>query len=112
MLFSFVREQDGALCPDSVLRLGIALDDGSLYSYDATAFDPEPVSVSWTVDEETARAALPEGLSPRESRRLILKSPGGQAVPVYAFSCRDGRRSVEICVSAETGKQYKISVGT
>ena len=112
MLFSFVREQDGALCPDSVLRLGIALDDGSLYSYDATAFDPEPVSVSWTVDEETARSSLPEGLSPRESRRLILKSPGGQAVPVYAFSCRDGRRSVEICVSAETGKQVKISVGT
>ena len=112
MLFSFVREQDGALCPDSVLRLGIALDDGSLYSYDATAFDPEPVSVSWTVDEETAKAALPEGLSLRESRRLILKSPGGKAVPVYAFSCRDGRRSVEICVSAETGKQVKISVGT
>ena len=70
-----------------------------------------PVSVSWTVDEETARAALPEGLSPRESRRLILKSPGGQALPVYAFSCRDGRRGVEICVSAETGKQVRINLG-
>ena len=100
----FLREQELG-----ELRL---LEQRQSDSYDATAFDPEPVSVSWTVDEETARAALPEGLSPRESRRLILKSPGGQALPVYAFSCRDGRRGVEICVSAETGKQYKISVGT
>ena len=109
-LFTFAREQDGALCPDCVLRIGIALDDGSVYSFDATAFDPEPLAVNWELDEDAARAALPEGLAVRESRRLILKSPGGRALPVYAFSCRDGRRSVEICVSAETGKQVRISV--
>ena len=111
-LFTFAREQDGALCPDCVLRIGIALDDGSVYSFDATAFDPEPLAVNWELDEDAARAALPEGLAVRESRRLILKSPGGRALPVYAFSCRDGRRSVEICVSAETGKQVRISVGS
>ena len=95
-----------------MLRIGIALDDGSVYSFDATAFDPEPLAVNWELDEEMAKAALPEGLAVRESRRLILKSPGGRALPVYAFSCRDGRRSVEICVSAETGKQVRISVGS
>lgn len=110
--FRFAREQDGALCPDSVLRISIALDDGSVYSFDASSYDPEPVTVSWEVDEETARAALPEGLTVQDSRPLILQSPGGTAIPCYAFSCRDADgRAVEICVSAETGRQYRIAVG-
>ena len=110
--FRFVREQDGALCPDSALRLAIALDDGSLYSFDAADFDPEPVETHWTVDEETARAALPEDLSVTESGRVLLRSPGGRALPCYVFSGADAEgRQVEICVSAETGKQVRINVG-
>ena len=110
--FSFVREQDGALCPDSALRLSIALDDGSLYSFDAADFDPEPVEVHWTVDEETAKAALPEDLSVTESGRVLLQSPGGRALPCYVFSGADADgRQVEICVSAETGKQVRINLG-
>ncbi len=110
--FTYARSQDGALCPDNVLRLVIALDDGSLYAFDATSYDPAPAEVNWAVEEDAARATLPEGLTLRESRRLILQSPGGLAVPCYAFSCRDEEgRAVEICVHAETGRQYKISVG-
>jgi hypothetical protein len=110
--FSFVREQDGALCPDSTLRLSIALDDGSLYSFDAADFDPEPVEVSWAVDEDTARTALPEDLSVTESGRVLLQSPGGRALPCYVFSGADADgRQVEICVSAETGKQVRIRLG-
>ena len=111
-VFSFVREQDGALCPDQPLRLAIALDDGSVYSFDATGYSARALRVDWTVDEETARDTLPAGLTLRESRRLILQSPGGSPVPVYAFSCRTGEgKTVEICVHAGTGKQYRITVG-
>ena len=110
--FRFARVQDGALCPDSVLRIAIALDDGSVYSFDAQDYDQEPLEVAWTVDEDTARTALPEGLEERACRPIILKTPGGGALACYAFSCRDvDGRAVEICVSAETGKQYRISVG-
>ncbi len=112
LVLRYVREQDGALCPDAGLSIGVALDDGSIFSFDATAFSRERVQVTWAVEEAEAQAALPEGLRLLESRRLILKSPGGSPVPVYAFSCRDASgRDVEICVRAETGKQYKISVG-
>lgn len=109
--FTFARVQDGALCPDSVLRLSIALDDGTVYSFDAADYDARPLEVTWTLEEESARAALPEGLKVKDSRAVILRSPGGLAVPCYAFSCRDADgRAVEICVSAETGKQVRISV--
>ena len=108
---TFARVQDGALCPDSAVRISIALDDGSLYRFDATGYDARPLEVTWAVDEETARAALPEGLKVKDSRAVILQSPGGLAVPCYAFTCRDADgRTVEICVHAETGKQYRITV--
>ena len=111
-LFSFAREQDGALCPDCVLRVGVALDDGSIQSFDATAYDPEPISVSWPLEEDGARAALPEGLETAEAAREILRSPGGRAVACYVFTVRDEQgRTVEIAVRADTGKQFRIRVG-
>ena len=111
--FTFVRELDGALCPEDPLRLSIALDDGALYSFDASSYDPRPLSLRWTVEEETARAALPAGLEAPEGQRMVLRSPGGQPVPCYVFSGRDrDGRAVEISVSAETGRQYRIRVGS
>ena len=107
--FTYARTQDGALCPDDRLQIAIALDDGSLYSFDASRFDPAPLQLHWALDEEAASAALPEGLAVRSARRAILESAGGQALPCYVFSCADeSGREVEISVSAETGRQVRI----
>ncbi len=109
--FRYAREQDGALCPDCALSLSIALDDGSLYAFDASRYDPTPLSLSWTLDEDSARKALPEGLESAEAERMVLRSPGGLALPCYVFRAPDGEgRTVEIAVSAETGKQLRIRV--
>ncbi len=111
-LFSYVREQDGVLCPEDPLRLSIALDDGSLYSFDAADYDPEPIQVTWNVEEDEAREALPAAMSEAGCQRMILRSPGGKPVPCYVFSARDeDGRAVEIAVSAEGGKQFRIRVG-
>ena len=111
-LFSYAREQDGVLCPEDPLRLSIALDDGSLYSFDAAKYDPEPITVTWTVEENDAREALPSALSEASCERMILRSPGGSPIPCYVFSARDeDGRAVEISVSAETGRQFRIRVG-
>ena len=111
-LFTFARTQGRALCPDCVLRLSIALDDGSLYAFDATDFDLEPCEVRWEQEEDAARAALPAALSDADCRPMILRSPGGEPVPCYVFTAREesGRR-VEIAVRADTGRQYRIRVG-
>lgn len=111
-LFTFARTQDQALCPDCVLRLSIALDDGSLYAFDATDYDPEPYDVRWELEEDAAREALPAALSDADCSPMILRSPGGEPVPCYVFSAKaeDGR-TVEIAVRADTGRQYRIRVG-
>lgn len=109
--FSFVREQDGALCPDCGVRLALCLDDGSLYAFDAADFRRDHAAVRWELDEEAARSALPEGLRVTGSARQIRRSPGGMSVPCYVFSCRDASgRGVEIAVRADTGKQFSIRV--
>lgn len=109
--FRYAREQNGALCPDCVVRISVCLDDGSLYSFDAADFSRETAAVLWTLDEETARAALLEGIRVTDSARQILRSPGGEAAPCYLFSCEDADgRKVEIAVRADTGKQFRITV--
>ena len=76
-LFRYARVQDEVLCPDCVLRIAIALDDGSVYFFDASAYRPEPSLMSWPVDEGGARAASVErrvaGL-----RRLAARSRDGR----------------------------------
>jgi len=111
-LFTFARVQDQALCPDCVLRLSIALDDGSLYAFDATDYDPQPYDLRWELEEDAARNALPASLSDAECSPMILRSPGGEPVPCFVFSAKaeDGN-TVEISVRADTGRQYRIRVG-
>ncbi len=107
----YCASQDGADCPENCVRLAVALDDGSIYSYNAEDYCSEKAAVSWSVDEESARQALPEGLSVRETRKLICKSEGLRDVPCYAFFCEDGEgANVSVYVSAETGRQFRIAL--
>ena len=111
-LFTFARSQDEALCPDCVLRLTIALDDGSLYAFDASDYDASAYAVSWELEEDAAREALPAALRDAECSPMILRSPGGEPVPCSVFTARneDGK-PVEIAVRADSGRQYRIRVG-
>lgn len=110
--FVYAREQDGVLIPENRLQLSIALDDGSLYAFDAGDYDPRPLTADFALDLETARAALPAALREAEGQPMLLRSPGGDYVPCYVFSARDDRgRPVEISVSAATGRQFRIRVG-
>ena len=111
-LFTFARSQDEALCPDCVLRLTIALDDGSLYAFDASEYDASAYAVSWELEEDAAREALPAALRDAECSPMILRSPGGEPVPCYVFTAQDEEgKQVEIAVRADTGRQYRIRVG-
>ena len=105
----FVRLENGAACLDDTLSISVALDDGSIYSFNAVNYSSGETGAEWTVDQEEAEQALPESLSVADSRKVILKSPGGQDLACYEFSCTDGEeRQVVIYVDAATGKQCEI----
>lgn len=109
--FKFARTENGALCMDNTVSVSIAVDDGSVYSFNASSFSAEKTGVMWKIDEDTAAEKLPESLRLEESRKVIMKSPGGKNRACYEFTCYDRERQVKIYVDAETGKQCRIVMG-
>lgn len=109
--FDFVQTQDEALRLGSGVKVSVALDDGSIYAYNAVNYSPQPAQVSWNTDEDAARRQLPENVSCEGSRKVILRSAGEQDLPCYEFSCLDDQgRSLKIYVNADTGKQCRIDI--
>ena len=107
----YCASQDGADCPENCVKIAVALDDGSIFSYNAEDYCSEKAEVSWTVDEQQAAQALPESLNLRETRKLICKSEGQRDVPCYAFFCEDTEgQTLTVYVSAETGRQFRIDL--
>lgn len=112
-VFRFAPTQDDIMRPDDALSLSVALDDGSIYAFDATGYSARSVEVAWNIDEEGALATLPEGVQPVSARRLIRKSPGGRCVPCWELSCTGpSEEGARVYVDAETGRQWKIELGT
>ena len=107
----YARIEDRAIWLDNTLSIAVALDDGSIYSFNADAYTPGESGVHWRVDEATAAAALPASFELEESRRVITTSEGGRNCGCFEFSGTGrGGEQVRICVSAEDGKQCRITV--
>ena len=107
----YCATQDGVDCPDNALSVAVALDDGSIYSFNAEDYASERADVRWTLDEESAAAALPASLERIETKKLICKSEGRRDMACYAFFCQDAEgRAVTVYVDAESGRQRRIEL--
>ena len=107
----FVCTQEDAACLDSCVNIAIALDDGSIYAFDATGMRTSDEKLQWTVTKEEAEQNLPAGLSLLESRKVSYKSPGGSSVPCYELKCSNEKGGeVKLYINAETGKQQEIVI--
>ena len=107
----FARTEGDAVWLDNDLSIAIALDNGSVYSFNAVDYREQKSGVRFALDEEAAKAALPEQFEPESSRKVILTSEGGRDLGCYEFvgSGRGGER-VRIYVDADDGKEYRITV--
>lgn len=95
---------------DRSVCVTVALDDGSIYAYDACALATEAAAEGWDGEAEP-EAWVPAGLTLEGARKVTLRSPGGQSVPCWELSCRAGdERAVTIYINALTGKQQEITV--
>lgn len=107
----FARVEDGALWPDNALSLAIALDDGSVYSFNSADYLSAPSGAVWALEETQAAQALPEGFTPVSTRRVILESEGGVPHGCFEFEGEGLRgETVRIAVDAETGAQRRIEI--
>ncbi len=109
--FNFAQVQDEALRLGSGVKVSVALDDGSIYAYNAENYSYEPAQLSWDTDEETAAGQLPESVSSQGVRRVTIESEGGRELPCYEFSCVNSQgESLKIYVDAQSGKQCRIDI--
>ena len=113
-VFAYAPVQDGVMRPDDALRISVAMDDGSVYAFDATKYSPRAVELSWDTGEEDALATLPDGVEAVSVRQLIIKSPGGTYLPCWEMNILgegEDDAGARVCVDARTGRQCKVELG-
>ena len=109
--FWYVPSQDGAPRVEDGVSISVALDDGSIYAFDATRYDPAPAELSWKIGEDEALNTLPDSVAAESSRRVICRSPGGNPLPCWEIRCTGLKgEPVTIYVNAETGRPCKIEL--
>lgn len=97
---------------DRTVSLTVALDDGSIYAYDARALRAEAAAEGWD-GEAAPEEWVPEGLTLESARKVTLRSPGGRSLPCWELRCGSAEgRAVTIYINALTGKQQEIVIGT
>ena len=110
-LLRYARVVDEAVCLDNCLTVSVALDDGSIYGFNAINYSEDDVDADWNIDQEQAEATLPEGLDLTDCRKVIIRSAGEKDLACYELSCTAGERLVRIFIDAATGKQCRIEIG-
>lgn len=114
MYTEFVCTRDGVYCLREVIRLGIAADNGGVYSYDARQYvqnHSEREIGKPAVSEDGARAALPGGLNVTDVRLACVETEGKNERLCYEFDCTDpDGRELCVCVDANTGEQFRIEL--
>lgn len=109
--FNFAQVQDEALRLDSGVKISVALDDGSIYAYNAENYSSSQAEVQWNTKQEQAQEKLPDNVSTQGVRRVIIHSAGDRDLPCYEFSCLDGEgQALKIYINADTGRQCKIEI--
>lgn len=95
---------------DKSVSLTVALDDGSIYAYDACALRTEAAAEGWD-GEAAPEEWVPDTLRLQDARKVTLRSPGGQSLPCWELQCSAGDgKSVTLYINALTGKQQEIEI--
>lgn len=110
---SFAEYRDDAVYLNNCLSLAIAMDDGSVYAFNAEDYDPDAEhSAQWSISPQEAEAALPGSLSLKGTRKVAIESPGGFELACYELKCSDkDGNSVTVFVDAQSGRQQQIVLG-
>lgn len=106
----FVSSQDGALFVDNAITLSLALDDGAVCAFNASAYSPDEVSAAWELAEGDAGALAPENVTIENAERVIIRTESGESTGAYKLTCRDRDREIALYYNAVSGKQERIEL--
>ncbi|MDR1131022.1 MAG: germination protein YpeB [Oscillospiraceae bacterium] len=114
MTANFAYEDHGVICYPDLIKVGIALDDGSLQGFEAIGYvkaHRQRELQAPAVSEEQAKSKTPEDVRILGVGRTIIPSAGKNELFCYEFECRDtNEQRCLIYVNAMTGEQERIFI--
>lgn len=112
MTINFAHVQDGVVCYTDLVKIGVALDDGSVVAFDARGYImnhkarslPEP-----KISVEAAEKAVSPLLTVQSHALALIPSSGKNERLCHEFTCRgeDGEQLL-VYIDAATGEEAQI----
>ena len=108
--FSYV--QDGVVCYPDLIKVSVALDDGTLQGFDASGYlssHTQRTLQAAAITADAAREKIPQDVSILAEDLTIIPTAGKNERLCYEFECQDRtKQKYLIYVNALTGEQEKI----
>ncbi|MBP8639912.1 MAG: germination protein YpeB [Oscillospiraceae bacterium] len=111
---NFAYVDNDVVCYPDLIKVGIAMDDGSVQSFEAIGYLKShkqrelPTAV---VSIESAKEKVPSDISITGTEKTIIPSAGDNEILCYEFNCQDANEQrFLIYVNAATGEQEKIFI--
>lgn len=114
LLVNYEYVQDGVMCYPDLVKVGIALDNGMLMSYDAGGYISSHRARDIPEEEVSrvkAQELIPEELTVLGYQSALIPSPGGEERLCHEFTCKsDNGQKYLIYVNAATGAEERILI--
>lgn len=114
LLVNFEHSENGVLCYPDLIKVGVALDNGTLMSYDAQGYISAHTDrdiPEAQLSEEDAQNGLAKSLSVSGHNMAIIPSQGGEERFCHEFQCEtEGGDKYLVYVNALTGAEEKILI--
>lgn len=111
---NFAATQDGVILYPDLIKVGIALDNGSVMSYDAKGYIMNHQTREFpeiTVTEQEARLKLSPRLTAVSHEFALVPSDGLTETLCHEFSCRgEDDEQVLVYVNVQTGMEEQILI--
>lgn len=112
LTINFAAQQDGVLCYPDLVKVSIALDNGSLVSFEAHGYLMNHTHRTLgqpDVSLAQAQMAVSPDLDVLSHQMALIPTHGENEVLCYEFKCaREDGRHVIVYVNAQTGGEEKI----
>lgn len=109
---NFQYRQEDVTCYADLVKIGVALDNGTLQSYDASGYIGSHCERDLPVvelDAQSAQSGLSPALTVEKSALALIPTPGGEEKLCHEFLCRtETDRRCLIYVNAVTGAEERI----
>lgn len=111
-IYNFAGEQNDVILYTDLIKVGVALDNGEIMSFDARGYITNHTTRKLTkpaLSEEEAESKLSQGLTVFEDNLCVIPTDGLNERFCYEFYCvdNDGRQLL-IYINANTGEEEQI----